>query len=341
MKQNLRPIFLNTVSAIVLALVYNLAAGLIISSSTNWRGIDFGAMYIDVAFYLVFIFLLSRLRKQRPAERNASGPVGVLFQRLLILAIPIVLLVRVSIILKVSTHQWYSFISFNQIGSYTAVALILVLVYIGLDMGYELMEKWRKSEAEAEKLHRLHTQAQLENLKAQVNPHFLFNSLNTLSSLIVEDENRARQFVRQLSAVYRYILENRENDLVPLDNEIKLFDAYVYLCETRFEENFRVHQEWPTKPNDWLIPPMTLQILVENAIKHNAISKQKPLDLWVMTEGDKLLVGNTNQPKRQLEDSTGIGLANLKERYKQLANSTIQVDSNSTEFVVTLPLIKK
>lgn len=327
-------------SATVLALLYNIAAGIITSVTRDWLTLELSGLYVDIAVFLLLIYLTDYLRKRLPAYRNSLGPIGVLFQRMFILLLPILLLVRLAIQVKVWLGSWYTFISFGTIASYQSIAFFVFLIFVGLDMGYELLDKWRSSEAEKEKLHRLHTQAQLENLKAQVNPHFLFNSLNTLSSLIVEDEARARQFVRQLSSVYRYILENREKDMVTLDNEIRLFDSYIYLCETRFEKNLLVETQWPERPTEWRIPPMTLQILVENAIKHNAISSKKPLKLWVETKGNQLIVGNSDQPRRQLESGTGFGLSNIRERFAQLSNQKIQIDKVDGNFVVTLPLIK-
>lgn len=341
MNQKLRPLLLQAVTAVALALVYLLASGVLFTDSTAIFGLNFGAFYIDIIAFFIMLQALKFLRNRYPADQNSLGPIGVLLQRMLLLLVPIIILIRIAVELKIQSGDWLSFVSFSRISSYTTVASIILFLYVGLDMGYELMEKWRRSEAEKEKLHRLHAQAQLENLKAQVNPHFLFNSLNTLSSLITEDEERARQFVRQLSSVYRYILENRAKDTVPLANEVKLFESYVYLCETRFEDNINVHSEWPSDLDRWRIPPMTLQILVENAIKHNVISKSRPLSLWVKYEHGMLSVGNTNQPKKQLETGTGFGLSNIRERYAQLSKDEVTIEITEEEFIVTLPLLEK
>lgn len=339
-KNTIRPILLRALTAFSLAFIYEIGGSLLFTSQSTVLNPNFGAFYIDILVFFILIYFLQRIRIKYPADRNARGPLGVFMYRMLFMLIPTLILIRLSVELKVLSGSWFTYVTYSRITGQSIVALVLIFVYIGLDMGYELMDKWRTSEAEKEKLHRLHTQAQLENLKAQVNPHFLFNSLNTLSSLIVEDENRARQFVRQLSAVYRYILENREKDTVPLENEKKLFESYIYLCETRFEENIRVHAEWPQDLHKWRIPPMTLQILVENAIKHNVISKAKPLDLWLkVQEGSVLEVGNTNQPKKQLDRGTGFGLSNIRERFAHLSNQSIQIDESNGKFVVTLPLI--
>lgn len=326
--------------AAFLALIYNIGAGLSFSLTNDWPILELGAMYIDIAVFFLLILTVRFMRRRRPAIGNAYGPLAIIAERVGILILPVIYLNRFAIQLKVLTGNWYSFISFERISTYTFIMISLMLIYVVLDLGYELMDNWRTSEAEREKLKRLHTQAQFENLKAQVNPHFLFNSLNTLSSLIVEDEDRARQFVRQLSAVYRYILENREKDLISLESEKKLFDAYVYLCETRFEENLKVETQWPSSLNQWSIPPMTLQILVENAIKHNVISRQNPLHLWVHFENQRLIVGNTYQPRRQLESGTGFGLKNILERYSQLTPREVKVQQKDANFIVELPLIK-
>lgn len=339
--KSLKKQLIDVIISIGLALLYNLVGGIILSASSNWGQMNFGALYIDVIFFFLLLKMLRFMRRQNPAKAGVSSPLRVILNRIGILFLLIVFLLGPVFKLKVATGDYFTYVANSVIYLHITIASVIMLVYVGLDLGYELMDSWRKAEAEKEKLHRLHTQAQFENLKAQVNPHFLFNSLNTLSSLIVEDGDRARQFVRQLSTVYRYILENRENDLVELEREKSLFDSFVYLCQTRFEENFIVHAEWPENLNQWSIPPMTLQILVENAIKHNVISKQKPLTLWVNYDEGILSVGNTNQPRRQLDSGTGFGLKNIRERFHQLSDKEVSIINQDGNFVVQLPLIPR
>lgn len=340
-KINTKSALLTLFPAALLAILYNLGAGLLVSSANDWfPALEFGGLYIDILFFYALILCLRLLKNSKPANSFENSPILLVLQRTALLILLVVVFNRWIIQLKVASGAWFTYITHGQIATYNFVAILLLLIYVILDLGYELLDKWRKSEAEKEKFARLHAQAQLENLKAQVNPHFLFNSLNTLSSLITEDQNRAKQFVRQLSIVYRYILEHRESQVVSLDREKALFDSYIYLCKMRFEENFVVEEQWPDAMNEFNIPPMTLQILVENAIKHNVISKQKPLTLSVHTEGNKLIVSNTFQPKKQLEAGTGFGLKNINERYAQLTNRRVNVQQLESTFSVELPLIR-
>lgn len=179
---------------------------------------------------------------------------------------------------------------------------------------------------------------QYETLKNQVNPHFLFNSLNTLSSMVSQDAELSEIFIQKLSSVYRYILENQEKELVKLDAELKFVQDYFYLQKIRDEEKIQLTIE--LNPNDEVfILPVSLQMLVENAIKHNAATRKEPLDITIHFEGmDKLVVRNRLQKKTQLKDSSKIGLKNLNERCRLILNREIEIQETAEEFVVKVPV---
>lgn len=177
---------------------------------------------------------------------------------------------------------------------------------------------------------------QLTSLKNQLNPHFLFNSLNTLSWLINEDKEKSQRYLQKLSQVLRYSLSMQEQSLVPLKEELALVDSYIFLLQIRFGNNLQIIK---TIENiQFKIPPLSLQLLIENAIKHNVISTASPLSVWIELRDNVLIIRNTHKPKPNSE-GTGIGLVNLNERFKILAGREVEIEQNEQEFKVVLPLI--
>ncbi len=183
--------------------------------------------------------------------------------------------------------------------------------------------------------------AMYEGLKQQLNPHFLFNSLTSLSSLIRIDQKLAAEFLDGLSKTYRYILKNRDHELVPLSSEIRFAQTFVKLQKTRFEEGLEVRFKTGENADNLLIAPVTLQNLIENAIKHNIIAPDSPLVIEILVEGDYLLVRNNRQKKNFVETSNRQGLANLKSLYQYLSEKPLTIDDTPTHFTVRIPLITK
>src|SRR5258708_21815155 len=173
----------------------------------------------------------------------------------------------------------------------------------------------RKSVEEKEMLKRESLQAQLNALKIQVNPHFLFNSLNTLTAVIPENPGQAIDFVQHLSKVYRHILEVKNEQSILLKEELEVLKAYAFLLKTRFGDNLDISIRVADEKLQQKIVPLSLQILMENAIKHNIVSSSKPLKIEVHADNGKLVVSNNLQKKNQLVESTGIGLDNIRNRY--------------------------
>ncbi|MCD8267649.1 MAG: histidine kinase [Parabacteroides sp.] len=180
---------------------------------------------------------------------------------------------------------------------------------------------------------------QYEALKSQLNPHMLFNSLNTLRSLIRETPDKAQSYLQELSRVLRYTLQENECQSVTLREEMDFVRAYLYLLEMRYEDNLafdiRIGQEAETR----MLPPMSVQLLIENAVKHNEISNRRPLVVHIHAAGDSLTVSNPIQPKLTASGGTCIGLANLAKRYRLLFKKEIEVREDNNTFIVTIPLI--
>ncbi len=223
--------------------------------------------------------------------------------------------------------------------SSNAAALFCTLTVVAIYEGVYFMQQLRKSVEEKEMFKRESLHAQLNALKTQVNPHFLFNNLNTLCSIIPENPKQAVDFVQQLSKVYRHILEVKDEKSILLKDELDVLNAYTFLLKTRFDKNLEVNINIPPEKLIQKIVPLSLQILMENAIKHNIVSSEKPLQINVFTENGSLVVSNNLQIKNQLNESTGIGLDNIRNRYKLLSEKPVKVTASETNFTVSIPLI--
>src|SRR4030095_5336548 len=202
------------------------------------------------------------------------------------------------------------------------------------------MNELRQSVEEKELLKRESLKAQLDALRTQVNPHFLFNNLNTLSSVMPENPKLAVDFVQQLSKVYRHVLEVQDAQSILLKDELDVLKAYAFLLRTRFGNNLDIEINVPEEKLHKKVVPLSLQILMENAIKHNIVSSDKPLKIAVYALNGKLVVSNNLQMKHQVNESTGIGLNNLRNRYKLLSDKQVEVTENGSNFTVSIPLIE-
>ena len=199
---------------------------------------------------------------------------------------------------------------------------------------------WRKTIEREQKLRAENLEFRYRNLRSGVNPHFLFNSLNTLSELVYEDPAKADEYIRKLSGIYRYVLENGEKELIALEEELTFVNRYMELQEVR--TGGKVHFE--TEISDWqeyLVVPVSLQVLVENALKHNVISGDRPLQIQIRRAEETLLVINNLQPKKSPEESTKKGLENLGQRVQLITGHEMVTEKTNGQFTVLLPLIRK
>lgn len=181
--------------------------------------------------------------------------------------------------------------------------------------------------------------AQYELLQQQINPHFLFNSLTTLKAMVESGEQESVDFIIKLSNFYRFTLESRKLDLIHVREEMDILNAYLFLQKARFEDGFTFECTLGKKTLETLIPPFTLQLLVENCIKHNIVSLEKPLDIRIYEEDDQIVVENPIQQKSGEQNSLGVGLKNIDLRYQHLLNRHIDIVVNKKIFQIKLPLI--
>ena len=215
-----------------------------------------------------------------------------------------------------------------------------VTIYIMYETHYFFVQ-WKMELLETEKLKTQQLKMELSVLKNQISPHFLFNSLNTLVTLIEEQHENAAKFTEKLSEVYRYILQNKENELVKLQQELHFAESYLFLLKMRFGNNLIFKKNIEKSQLDLYVPPLTLQILIENAIKHNIVSIAQPLTIEIYSsKSPRIIVQNTLQKKKNVKDSTRTGLENIKKRYQFLTKEKVDILTSTDYFMVALPLIE-
>jgi sensor histidine kinase YesM len=244
----------------------------------------------------------------------------------------------------IMTMLWYKFS--HEIFSWMNLAKFLVvcgLAIIVFTLIYEILFLSKERELDSKIVKQLdheRTQAEMSVLKNELDPHFMFNSLNTLSHLILNDPQTAHAFNSKLSNVYKYILLNKERDLISLDDELEFIDNYFFLLKIRHENKVALEHELKENDGKVMILPCALQILVENAVKHNEFSEAHPLTIRIVKNGQYLKISNNSKPKTYQIRSTGIGLKNLSSRYKLICNRDIIIENSTERFTVKLPLIE-
>lgn len=204
----------------------------------------------------------------------------------------------------------------------------------------EFLKNWKKAALDAEKLKKEQMATKYESLKNQVNPHFLFNSLNALTNLVYEDQDLAAKFIRELSKVYRYVLDTRAQELVTVKTEMEFADAYIFLQKIRFDDKLKISINYAGFEKK-MVPPVAIQTLIENAIKHNIIAEDEPLNIDISVDENEMLVVKNRLQKKNIpmEESSGMGLANIKARYEFLSEKRVEIIDGPSEFIVKLPLL--
>ncbi len=265
-------------------------------------------------------------------------------KRLSVLVITHILLVSFTMFVIFLGYDLVNFLGYHfevhQFRTAFLLALTLTLIATTFWEADYTFKRWKESLAEKQQLEQLTIRHEFETLKSQVNPHFLFNCFNTLSSLITEDKKAAEAFLNELSKVYRYLLRNNEDGLSTLENELKFIQSYYQLLKTRYGNALQLRIEVDKKYESYLLPSLSLQLLVENAVKHNVVSKQSPLVIEIFTTaGHKLIVNNNIQLKPVKAPSNKIGLENIRSKYTLLGQNGFQVIADKKGFCVVLPLV--
>lgn len=326
--------------SLLLALLVSLPRNLYLYNTISAGNLDFSGIWLaDFIFRVAFLFGFSwtvlYLNANLAYTRVTLHPLWR-YSALIVLNVALM-------VLTLFLWEWlHSFLMENElthedIGFLRFRYAILLLVLFFIARILRLQRDQQASLLINEKLKRENLKNELASLKTQVNPHFLFNSLNTLASL-VRDNEEATNFVNKLSRMYRYILQSGESDLVTLEEEIKFLQNYIYLIKTRYRDRFEVDLAIAPDLYSATIPPLALQLLVENAVKHNEISETHPLRVRIYSEGDTLYVENPIHQRTSMPEQTGFGLANLQKRFAIIKKADIAISRVNDTFRVALPL---
>ena len=229
----------------------------------------------------------------------------------------------------------------RQTPSYYMVSLAIALVVSGIFYAFFYSKHRQENRVQEQKIIARTASAQFDALKNQLDPHFLFNSLNVLTSLIDEDPRQAQRFTTSLSKVYRYVLEQKSKELVPVDEEFAFARTYVELLKMRFEDSLTFDIPEKAVNPEGLIVPLSLQLLLENAVKHNVVTPSRPLRITVREEDGFLVVANNLQEKQVVKKSSGVGLQNIQQRYALLTERRLRISRSETEFRVAVPVLTR
>jgi len=255
----------------------------------------------------------------------------------------------ISVVVFVINTAWIHFLFGQDLLSVftdTGIFLMsLVTIFVGLIIYFIVLSKNYISriiiaEKQIQVAKEETAKFQYETLKNQINPHFLFNSLNVLSSLIYQNVDKADAFIINMSNIYRYILDHQDDDIVKLEDEIKFVEKYTYLQAIRYDQNFNILIKNTDAFKEKWIVPMALQLILENVLKHNIISEKEPMTVEITTDKDYLLIINPLRPKQKREISHNLGLKNIEKRYEILTDKKCSFIKTDIEFIVRLPLLE-
>ena len=248
----------------------------------------------------------------------------------------------------ISHSMWFLtggfFLWFDTVIDYSqtlGIQFFCHLIYYAFYEGSYLFQQWKQDYIEKDELEKVNLQRQLSSLQLQINPHFLFNSFNSLSSLISESPKQAEEFVEEMSSVYRYLLRDNEQHLTTLAAELEFISSYFLLLQTRYGKGLALTTSIDKRLLPCQLPPLTLQLLVENAVKHNVVLAEQPLHITIETDvQNRLVVSNNLQRRRVRALSNGIGLSNILAKYEMLGLATPVIQEDDQAFTVILPLMK-
>lgn len=219
-------------------------------------------------------------------------------------------------------------------------ALSITYVVLAIQISWQFFSALKDSMLQVEKYKSESISAQMQNLKNQLNPHFLFNNLSVLSSLVYKDQDKAVDFINELSKVYRYALDTKTSELVTLDDELLFLNHYIYLLQIRFGSSITFKTDISERSKKMFLPPMCLQMLVENTIQHNETSQASPLLVHIHVQGDVLIIENRIQPRSDNTHGSGMGLKNIQKRYAFFGVKKVEISKENNIFTVKLPLLE-
>lgn len=323
----------------ILLLIRFLTGGKIHLNYNLWVNFCYTLLY-GYSLYYANSFVFQKLDEVFASDRFTKKRLflGALFSFLVSLLVIFIMRIFEEVIIKNSTLQ--DFLNQENPSNYLVAMVITFFVTLGIHTFY-FYKAYQENKVKEQKVIAGNASAQFESLKNQIDPHFLFNSLNVLSSLIEENPENAQKFTTSLSKIYRYVLEQKDKELVTVEEELSFAKTYMNLLKMRFENSITFELPVNFHHVDAKVVPLSLQLLLENCIKHNIVSESKPLHIKIFIQENQLVIENNLQKKEVLSDRQGVGLQNIVNRYAILTQRKVVIKENEQQFLVFLPILTK
>jgi sensor histidine kinase YesM len=303
--------------------------------------INFGyTMLYSMLLYFVNAGLFIYLDEVYKNDRFTKKRLLVGFLSSFVISIAIIFLLRIFEDVLIEGRTFEEFTDRENVANYLVAIVITLIVTLAFHAFY-FYKAYNENRVKEQKVIAGTANAKFESLKNQIDPHFLFNSLNVLSSLIEENPENAQRFTTSLSKIYRYVLEQKDKELVTLEEELAFAKTYMNLLKMRFENSLFYEMPTTAISAEAKVVPLSLQLLLENTVKHNVVSEQRPLHIRIYVEGDYLAVQNDYQKKEVLQERQGVGLQNIINRYGIITNRKVLIAQNEQTFTVKIPILTK
>lgn len=322
------------------------AVGTYLSTGFNFGSINAFLIYFGI--YQLYTFSLSYVNSVFfDFMRNRKFKTFDILQRIVygvlgstVISLITIFILRLIVEVVIFGESFEIFIANESWGGYW-FGLIITLIIVSVFYGIYFYNRYQKNKIKEQKVIAGAASAKFDALKNQLDPHFLFNSLNVLTSLIEENPKAAQKFTTSLSKVYRYVLEQKSKELVTVDEELDFAKTYMTLLKMRFEDSIIFEMPDRASNPESKVVPLSLQLLLENAVKHNMVTSNKPLHIKIYEDGEHLVVMNNLQPKQIVKKSSGVGLENIKQRYALLSKRKVHINQRAQDFAVAIPMLTK
>lgn len=339
LKEFPRALIISILIFLVLTLVRILTGNIIIFDSNLL--IDFGyIMLYGLSLYFANAAIFIYLDNLYVLERFTLKRIIIGFVASFLISVIVIFLLRLFQDVMVNSNSFEMFLSKENMADYLVAIIITLFVTLAFHAFY-FYKEYQDNKVKEQKIIASTASAQFESLKTQIDPHFLFNSLNVLSSLIEENPTNAQKFTTSLSKIYRYVLEQKDKELVTIAEELAFAKTYMNLLKMRFENSITFELPENFNNEEAKVVPLSLQILLENCIKHNVVSAQNPLHIKIYLQDNYLVVENNLQKKEVLQNRKGVGLQNIVDRYAILTNRNVLVDETTEHFKIKIPILTK
>ncbi|MGQ7944796.1 histidine kinase [Flavobacterium sp. WC2509] len=332
-------LFLSIVIFVVVQLIYFLSGTQVVLNFRLFVYFLFTFLY-TFSLYTANTTLYTYLDSVFETDRFSKKRLLIGFAGSFMISLVVIFILRIFEEVGVNNNSFQEFLEKERPVNYIVSIIITFFVLLGTHALY-FYKVYNENRVKEQKIIAGTANAKFESLKNQIDPHFLFNSLNVLSSLIEENPDNAQRFTTSLSKIYRYVLEQKDKELVSVDDELSFAKTYMNLLKMRFENS--LFYELPTtKINpEAKVVPLSLQLLLENTVKHNVVSEQRPLHIRIFVDGDYLVIQNDFQKKEVLQDRKGVGLQNIVDRYGIITNRKVLIEQNEENFTVKIPILTK